>query len=626
MSPLIEEPSGRSTGITKIFISTHDACHAEIHHFVEEANQAQSQFLFGRLRLNSSEREPFCGKPVDAKEAYTAAVSLKTRRGLEPDDILIMVFEDNLADDQDDEYFCISRNDVDLELPSQVALISLYYLNPASSFMKEGSSWLQALGDGERKRLISDSILLLLLCAVAGETTSLGCHKEILGCIMDYCQTPMEISLALKGGFQFCEEHCRTSMRQDPNGLVLLSIADRLTKRPLRHRRLFNGYFDVALLYSSGQEAAVRQFGGRLKDRGIVPWVDWEQAPGVPWKGVLKSQIDKVKAMALFVGGAGSMPWDDGEVVELIRTFQRRRAPVILAIISAAGITSEIPAWLQTATKVDFRVSDPDPLNLLIWIVTGPETPEASSKAQVPAQSAPAGAFTNSSLVMSLHGIRTRGNWQKELDQELSKAGFLPVALDYGLFRALQLVWPASRQKQIEWFRDQYTQVGDRYRTQPPSIIAHSFGTYLVAHAIEYYEELEFDQIILCGSIVPSSFPWSDLIKAGRVRRVLNECAKRDLWVRLVGWVVKDAGASGVYGFEDSANGCIIDRPHPKFRHSDYFYRLNYERNWIPFLKGQEPRPVVLGERRETNYKFRLFLLLLVMLALTLVYFLRRFL
>ena len=59
-------------------------------------------------------------------------------------------------------------------------------------------------------------------------------------------------------------------------------------------------------------------------------------------------------------------------------------------------------------------------------------------------------------VVITLHGIKTRGRWQKDLDLLLSQAGFTTASLDYGNFLALQLLIPWSRRKKVEWLRDEY--------------------------------------------------------------------------------------------------------------------------------------------------------------------------
>ena len=99
-------------------------------------------------------------------------------------------------------------------------------------------------------------------------------------------------------------------------------------------------------------------------------------------------------------------------------------------------------------------------------------------------------------LVMSLHGIRTRGAWQKHLNSDLQRLGFRHELLDYGFFRGCQLIIPWFRKRQVEWFRREYERLTANAEA-PPSVIAHSFGTYIVASAIERYAEVRFDRVSL---------------------------------------------------------------------------------------------------------------------------------
>ena len=209
-------------------------------------------------------------------------------------------------------------------------------------------------------------------------------------------------------------------------------------------------------------------------------------------------------------------------------------------------------------------------------------------------------------LVISVHGIRTRGTWQKELAGSLSAQGFVVEAVDYGFFRAFRLLLPSQRRKQVEWFRDQYELICSRHQgllddNSRPSVVAHSFGTYLVAVALAKYEELCFDRIILCGSIVPADYEWPTL-PSHRFTRLLNDYGRQDLWAKLAQWFIADAGDSGSGGFERDEDR-VVQREHATFCHSDYFYRLNYEKRWIPFLRGTDPpsKPELVHRR---NWKF----------------------
>ena len=124
-------------------------------------------------------------------------------------------------------------------------------------------------------------------------------------------------------------------------------------------------------------------------------------------------------------------------------------------------------------------------------------------------------------VVISLHGIRTRGKWQKELAPLLNQSGFTAVLSDYGYFNALELLLPWSREKRVKWFLDEYIRERNRlhYVRPWPSIIAHSFGTYLVASAMQKYPQINFDRIIFCGSIVKCDFPWVSLRREDKCER-----------------------------------------------------------------------------------------------------------
>jgi hypothetical protein len=85
-------------------------------------------------------------------------------------------------------------------------------------------------------------------------------------------------------------------------------------------------------------------------------------------------------------------------------------------------------------------------------------------------------AAKTSRVVFSLHGIKTRGKWQKDVVPLLNAAGFTVVPPDFGNFRAVRLLMAGSRAKKIDWFREEYTRQCDRIRCERPSIVAHTLG------------------------------------------------------------------------------------------------------------------------------------------------------
>jgi hypothetical protein len=139
----------------------------------------------------------------------------------------------------------------------------------------------------------------------------------------------------------------------------------------------------------------------------------------------------------------------------------------------------------------------------------------------------------------------------------------------------------------LGWLRRQYdTEIHDRRllidEGQTPSVVAHSFGTYILGYTLLRFDFIRFNKVILCGSILPRDFPWDKLIEAGRVQAVRNEYGVRDPWVKRVSCFVRGTGPSGASGFT-----CRHDRLEQEefdYDHGEYFGKDHMEDRWVPFL------------------------------------------
>lgn len=153
----------------------------------------------------------------------------------------------------------------------------------------------------------------------------------------------------------------------------------------------------------------------------------------------------------------------------------------------------------------------------------------------------------------------------------------------------------------LHWLRKQYdSEINDRHlaidRNQSPSVVAHSFGTYILGYTLLRFDFIKFDKVILCGSILPKDFPWGQLIDRGQVQSVRNEYGVRDPWAKRVQCFVRGTGPSGAEGF--TCNHERLVQEQFDYNHSEYFGRDHMEDRWFPFLEQfQEhvPRPQGAG-------------------------------
>jgi serine/threonine-protein kinase len=139
----------------------------------------------------------------------------------------------------------------------------------------------------------------------------------------------------------------------------------------------------------------------------------------------------------------------------------------------------------------------------------------------------------------------------------------------------------------VKWFREVYTHETQDKRVRlserdKPSIVAHSFGTYILGNAMLKYDWLRFDKVILCGSILPMDFPWDKLIERGQVQAVRNEYGVQDVWVKLVSWFVAGTGPSGHKGFSVAHDRLLQEEF--DYEHSEYFDSGHMQAKWLPFL------------------------------------------
>lgn len=183
-------------------------------------------------------------------------------------------------------------------------------------------------------------------------------------------------------------------------------------------------------------------------------------------------------------------------------------------------------------------------------------------------------------VVFVIHGIRDNGYWTDKIARRIWRiadarlkaeqmdrngaisdfrdTGLRKVVDSYGFLGMGPFIFPSNRRKKVEWFMERYLEAKAKY---PPEtrfhFVGHSHGTYVLAKALETYEDCKFDNVVFAGSVVRTDFQWTELLKNEQVKRVLNFQATND-------WVVaifprffdffnfQDLGGAGHNGFTET--------------------------------------------------------------------------
>lgn len=173
-------------------------------------------------------------------------------------------------------------------------------------------------------------------------------------------------------------------------------------------------------------------------------------------------------------------------------------------------------------------------------------------------------------VLFVIHGIRDVGHWTQKIAvlakrHYASLPGHSPheievVTSTYGYFSMLQFLWFRERRKKVNWLVEEYLEAKRRFPSAEFSYIGHSHGTYLVAHAMERFPQIEFERLALAGSVLSSRFDWQRI--RSQAQYVLNLTATSDWVVGIfpriadllpVDWLFGPSlGGAGIAGFEDA--------------------------------------------------------------------------
>lgn len=215
-------------------------------------------------------------------------------------------------------------------------------------------------------------------------------------------------------------------------------------------------------------------------------------------------------------------------------------------------------------------------------LATSPVTHPSYQKSAPPGRDVP--------WMLLVHGMNTRGRWQEEFNWRAAvlHGRSIPIfSYKYGKIRPGVLLKIRRKQlvkRTLGVLRELVGDVQGVHLGPCPDVIAHSFGTWLIVHALLKDPTMKIGRLILIGSIVPPNFEWQQL--SGQHLGVLNHVCRQDRVVGLANFFIAESGPSGVEGFTDPR---IEHRTSESWGHSDCFKTKEnlssaFREIWGPFL------------------------------------------
>lgn len=206
----------------------------------------------------------------------------------------------------------------------------------------------------------------------------------------------------------------------------------------------------------------------------------------------------------------------------------------------------------------------------------------------------------NSVTCLSVHGIRTFGQWQQDL-KKIVESYVRAIKFEhykYGYFTVVSFFIPFLRNLQVKKFRLALQEIINREDSEEIIVFCHSFGTYIVVNAIDSLVEEGFDcskvsRLVLAGSVLRSNYDFSNILEKTNMK-ILNECGFNDNVLLFSEGFVPNTGMAGRVGFYGLNNQRFANRFF-QGGHSHYFDKSNnfIEKYWLPLFSSESELDIV---------------------------------
>lgn len=210
--------------------------------------------------------------------------------------------------------------------------------------------------------------------------------------------------------------------------------------------------------------------------------------------------------------------------------------------------------------------------------------------------------------VITVHGIQTFGRWQNKLKRIVSEnIGSIEFHnYKYGIFTLIAFFLPLLRMLECYRLKNKLIK---KIQSNPDThfvIFTHSFGSYLIFHAVrdiirsKIFKDIPIKRIILSGSVLRNRTDWSDFENAGV--SVYNDCADNDYVLYLSQLLIVGTGMggkTGFYGFENTVVNRFFLGGHSSYFDGDGFIK----KYWIPLMNLDNKNHGVVDNREESLFR-----------------------
>jgi CheY-like chemotaxis protein len=207
------------------------------------------------------------------------------------------------------------------------------------------------------------------------------------------------------------------------------------------------------------------------------------------------------------------------------------------------------------------------------------------------------------SVLITLHGIRTYGNWQEKMQKDIRdrSSSFIFFAVKYGFFHIFAFLIPLFRKQILQNIEFSLEKIINDNHDKNIHIIAHSFGTYLIVKFLESHQfQHKISTLILAGSVLPRH-TFKNLDLSSKVNKIINECGNNDYILLINTLFTPGLGDAGRVGFTTTTGSMMCNRFF-KGGHSLYFNNNFYKTNWFPYLLSDLDDVETIDEREYKWY------------------------